>query len=276
MILSIAACGYNLLMGYTGMVSFGPAGQYALGAYVTGILLVRTSAPFLLAFISGPIFAALVSIVIGWFCVRRTEVYFSLLTLAFAQIIYTIIQKWYSLTGGDDGLVGIMVPSWCSGIHKYYIFTFLIWVISLFCLWKIVNSPFGKVLQGIRENPRRTEFISINVKEYQLRAFVISSFFLGLAGSLYSGFNGSIFPANIDVIKSTDIIVVCLLGGMHRFFGPVVGAFIYIFLNKLIANYTEYWAFVLGTIIIILVLQARGGVSGLLEKIYSPRIIGSK
>lgn len=267
MILAIAACGYNLLMGYAGMVSFGPAGQYALGAYVTGILLVKTSTPFLIAFIAGPIFAGLASVIIGWFCVRRTEVYFSLLTLAFAQIIYTIIQKWYSFTGGDDGLVGIVVPNWCAGIQKYYIFTMIIAFFGLLSLWKITNSPFGKILQGIRENSRRIEFISINVKRYQLFAFVISAFYLGVAGSLYACFNGSIFPANIDVVKSTDIIVVCLLGGMYKFWGPVFGSFIYLLLNKIIANYTEYWALTLGIIIIFLVIYMRGGIGEVIGKI---------
>ncbi len=269
LILSIAACGYNLMMGYGGMVSFGPAGQYALGAYTTGVLLVKTNIPFALAMTAGPVCAALLSIVIGWFCVRRTEVYFSLLTLAFAQIVYTVIQKWYGFTGGDDGLVGIRVPEILSGIDKYYFFTVLVALFCLFVMWKMINSPFGKMIQGIRENPRRAEFISLNVKRYQLGIFVTSAFFLGVAGSLYSGFNGSIFPANIDVAKSTDIIVVCLMGGMHHFLGPVLGSIAYILINKIIANYTQYWALVLGIIIIGLVLYAQGGIAGFISERYS-------
>jgi branched-chain amino acid transport system permease protein len=266
LILSIAACGYNLMMGYTGMVSFGPAGQYAIGAYTTGIIIVKTNLPFSVAILAGPVLAGFLSIIIGWFCVRRTEVYFSLLTLAFAQIVYTIIQKWYGFTGGDDGLVGISVPSLISHADSYYYFTLLVTCAALFVMWKIVNSPFGKIIQGIRENPRRAEFITLNVRRYQLSVFVISAFFLGLAGSLYSGFNRSIFPANIDVVKSTDIIVVCLLGGMHHFFGPVLGSTIYIFVNKIIANFTQYWALVLGTIIVLLVLYAKGGVAEYIDK----------
>ena len=265
-ILAIAACGYNLMMGYGGMVSFGPAGQYALGAYTTALLLAKANAPFAMAMIVGPLGAAGISILIGWFCVRRTEVYFSLLTLAFAQVIYTIIQKWYGFTGGDDGLVGIPVPQFLSTLQNYYYFTIFVTVVCLFVMWKIVSSPFGRMIQGIRENPRRAEFVSINVKRYQLAVFVISAFFLGVAGALYPGFNGSVFPSNIDVVKTTDIIVVCLLGGMHTFLGPVLGAVVYILINKIIANYTEYWALVLGIIIIMLVLYARGGIAGFISE----------
>jgi branched-chain amino acid transport system permease protein len=262
LILSVAACAYNLMMGYGGMVSFGPAGQYALGAYVTGILLVRAGAPFALAMLAGPFVAALLSIVIGWFSVRRTEVYFSLLTLAFAQIIYTIIQKWYGFTGGDDGLVGIPVPRCLTGIGSFYYFALAVTVGCFFAMWKIVNSPFGQAVQGIRENPRRAAFIGINVRRYQLILFVISSFFIGVSGSLYAVFNKSIFPANIDVLKSTDIIVVTLLGGMYNFLGPLLGSAVYLLLNKLIANYTHYWALFLGMIIVLLVLYARHGIAG--------------
>jgi branched-chain amino acid transport system permease protein len=269
LILAIAACGCNLIMGYGGMITFGAAGPYAVGAYTTALLLVRASAPFGFAMIAGPAAAALVWIVIGWFCVRRTHVYFSLLTLAFAQLIYTVIQKWYSFTGGDDGLVGIPIPNFLDSTEAYYYFTLFVTIVCLLLMWRVVHSPFGKIIQGIRENSRRAEFISINVRKYRLAAFIISSFFLGVAGSLYSGFNKSIFPSNIDVIKSTDIIIVCLLGGMHNFPGPVLGSMIYLFLNKVIIRYTEYWAIILGTIIVFLVLFARGGIAGLISENFS-------
>ena len=269
LILAIAACGNNLIMGYAGMVSFGPAGPYAVGAYTTGLLLVKAGTPFGLAIIAGSVMAGLASILIGWFCVRRTHVYFSLLNLAFAQLIYTIIQKWYSFTGGDDGLIGIPIPGFLASIENYYYFTLLVAVICLIIMWLIVNSPFGKIIQGIRENPRRAEFISVNVRRYQLGVFVISGFFLGVAGSLYSGFNGSIFPSNVDLIKTTDILVVCLLGGMHNFLGPVLGSGVYILLNKIIVNYTEYWAIILGMIIVLLVVFAKGGIAGFISGYFS-------
>jgi branched-chain amino acid transport system permease protein len=180
LILGVAASGLNLMMGYAGMVSFGPSGLYAVGAYTTALLLFYTGVPFGIALVAGPFMAGLVSVVVGWFCVRLTHVYFSLLTLAFSQIIHTIIFGWYGFTKGDDGIVDIRVPAFLDSIPSYYYFSLIIVCISLALLWMIVKSPFGKTLQALRENPGRTEFIGIHVRRYQLAAFVLSSFLLYL------------------------------------------------------------------------------------------------
>jgi len=266
LILAIATSSLNLLMGYTGLVSFGPAGLYAVGAYATALLIVRAGAPFGLAFIAGPIITAMVSVIVGWFCVRRTAIYFALLTLAFSQLIHTVIFKWYSFTGGADGIVGIPVPSFLFSINNYYYFTLACTVVCLLALWVIVNSPFGKALQVIRENPERAAFIGINVRRYQLIAFVIHGFFLGAAGSLFCGFSHSVFPTFAHWMKAIDMIIACLLGGMFNFFGPVVGSIAYTFLNKIIINFTEYWPLVLGTIVVLLVLFLRGGMAGFISE----------
>jgi branched-chain amino acid transport system permease protein len=200
--------------------------------------------------------------VVGWFCVRLTHVYFSLLTLAFSQIIHTIIFGWYAFTKGDDGIVDIRVPAFLDSIPAYYYFTLIIVCISLGVIWMIVKSPFGKTLQALRENPDRTEFIGIHVRRYQLAAFVMSSFFLGLAGALYCGFSQSVFPDFGDIMKSTEMLVVCLLGGLYHFLGPMVGAIVYMFLDKTISSYTEYWPLVLGAVIILLLIFLRGGIVG--------------
>lgn len=260
-ILALAACGLNLMLGYAGMVSFGPAGPYAVGAYTTALILVYTKMPFGIAFIAGPIVAALISAAIGWFCVRRTHVYFALLTLAFAQIIHTIIFGWYDFTKGDDGIVNIPVPSVLQPIMNYYYFSLLVTCLSVYVLWRIVKSPFGKALQALRENPNRTESIGINVRRYQLTAFIISGFFLGLAGSLFCGFNKNVFPDYAHWMKSTEMLVVCLLGGVYSFLGPIFGSVVYVLLDKVITGYTEYWPFVLGCVIIVLLLFLRGGIS---------------
>ena len=214
MILMLAACALNVILGYGGMVSFGPAGLYAVGGYTTALLLTKTGIPFAIAMIAGPIAAGVAGVIVGWFCVRRTAVYFSLLTLAFSQIIWTIIFEWYGFTGGDNGIVGVPVPDFLMPIRHYYYFSLVIITVFLIILWKIVNSPFGKTLQAIRENPGRTKFIGINVRRYQLIAFVISSVFLGAAGTLFCGFSHSVFPDYAHWIKSTDMLIVCLLGGI--------------------------------------------------------------
>jgi branched-chain amino acid transport system permease protein len=187
MILAVAACGLNLIMGYAGMVSFGPAGLYAMGAYTTALLMVRMDAPFGLAMIAGPVAAALAGVLIGWFCVRRTAVYFALLTLAFSQIIYTIVFEWYSFTGGDNGIVGVKTPGILSRIDHYYYFTLIASAVCIGLMWMICNSSFGKALQAIRENPERAEFIGIHVRRYQLQSQCLPCLCPLVQGSRYFG-----------------------------------------------------------------------------------------
>jgi branched-chain amino acid transport system permease protein len=265
LILALAASGLNLMLGYAGMVSFGPAGFYAVGAYATALILVYTKLPFALAFIAGPIVAALAAIPIGWFCVRLTHVYFALLTLAFAQIIHTIIFEWYDFTKGDNGIVDIPLPEILRSIPHYYYFSLIVVCLCIALLSMIIKSPFGKTLQAMRENPQRTESIGIPVRLYQLATFVLSGFFLGVAGSLFCGFNKNVFPNYAHWIKSTEMLVVCLLGGIYTFFGPIVGSIVYLFLDKVITGYTQFWPLVLGLIIIILLLFLRGGIAGFIS-----------
>lgn len=262
LILSLAGCGLNLMLGYAGMVSFGPAGLYAVGAYTTALFIIHTKVPFVLTLIAGPVMAAIVSLIVGWFCVRLTHVYFSLLTLAFSQIIHTIIFEWYGFTKGDDGIVNIPIPDLLNSIQSYYYFSLIVISIFMALLWMIVNSPFGKTLQALRENPERTEFIGINVRRYQLMAFVLSGIFLGIAGSLFCCFNKNVFPNYAHWMKSTEMLVVCLLGGVYHFWGPFVGSIIYILLDKIIPSYTEYWPLVLGLVVLALLLFLKGGVVG--------------
>jgi branched-chain amino acid transport system permease protein len=269
MIMAVAACGLNIIMGYTGMVSFGPAGLYAVGAYTTALLLVRADLPFGLAFVAGPVGAAVVGVVMGWFCVRRTFVYFALLTLAFSQIIYAILFQWYGFTGGDNGIVGIRIPAFLEPLRHYYYFTLIIMVLCLAAMWIICHSAFGRTLQTIRENADRAEFIGINVRRYQLAAFVLSSFFLGAAGSLYCGFNHNVFPNYAHWVKGGDMLVVCLMGGMYNFFGPVLGAVVYILIDKVISAYTEYWPLVLGVIVVLMVMFLRNGIAGFISERFS-------
>jgi branched-chain amino acid transport system permease protein len=264
LILALAATGLNLMLGYAGMISFGAAGLYAVGAYTTALILINTKLPFALAFVAGPIFTVVIAIVIGWFCVRLTNVYFALLTLAFAQIIYTILFGWYSVTHGDNGIVDIPIPDILKSVDYYYYFIFIIVAICIVAMWTIIKSPFGKTLQAIRENPQRAASIGVNVRLYQLSTFVMSGFFLGIAGSLFCCFNRNVFPNYAHWSKSTEMLVVCVIGGVSNFFGPVAGSVIYLFLDKIITSYTQHWPLVLGIIIILLVLFLPGGIMGFL------------
>jgi branched-chain amino acid transport system permease protein len=262
LIMALAGCALNLMLGYAGMVSFGPAGLYAVGAYTTAILLTRYGVHFAVALSAAPIAASLIGAIVGWFCVRRSAVYFALLTLAFAQIIWTIIFEWYDFTNGDNGIVSIPIPEALRSITHVYYFNLAIVLFCILLLWRIVHSPFGATLKAIRENPLRTEFIAVHVRRYQLAAFIISSFFLGISGSLFCVFAGSVFPDYAHWTKSTDLLVICLLGGIYNFAGPIVGSCVYILISKIISKNTIYWMFFLGIIITFLVLFMHNGMVG--------------
>lgn len=270
-ILALAASALNLMLGYTGMVSFGPAGLYAVGAYTTGVLMQKLGISIVPAMLAAPVVAGIVGFMVGWICVRRSAVYFALLTLAFSQIIWTIVFQWYSVTGGDDGLVSVPVPDFFFDITNCYYFMLATVTVCLLAIWKIVNSPFGLTLQAIRENANRVEFIGVNVKRYQLAAFVISSAFLGIAGSLTCVFSGSVFPDYAYWVKSADMLVICLLGGIYNFFGPLVGTVVYTVLTKIISEYTMHWHLVLGGIIVLIILAMRKGVVGTLANYWANR-----
>jgi branched-chain amino acid transport system permease protein len=271
-IMAIAATAANLMTGYSGMVSFGVAGFYGAGAYITALLITKIELPFGLAFVAGPVGAALLALPIGWFCVRRTAIYFSMLTLAFAQLMHTVAYTWYGFTGGDDGIVGIPVPACLDSIFSYYYFSLAILIISLVMMWSVVNSPFGKTIQALRENSDRTRFIGVDVRRYQHAVFIISSFFLAVAGSLYCGFNQNVFADYLFWIKTFDIVIVYLLGGIYTFIGPSIGAIIYIFINKILTKYTEYWPLTLGMIIVMITLFMPHGVTGFVSE-RAPRLL---
>lgn len=265
-IMAIAASAANLMTGYSGLVSFGIAGFYGAGAYITGLLITKLATPFGAALLAGPIGCAILALPIGWFCVRRTAVYFSMLSLAFSQLMYVVVYTWYGFTGGDDGIVGVSVPDFLSSVFSYYYFVLAILVITLVVMRIIIQSPFGKTVQALRENPDRSNFIGINVRSYQHAVFVLSSFFLGLAGSLYCGFNKNVFADYLFWVKTFEIIIVYLLGGIFNFMGPTIGAFIYIFANKIITRYTEYWPMALGMLIVLITLFMPNGVAGFISE----------
>lgn len=263
-IAGLFATAFNLLMGYGGMVSFGHAAYFALGAYASALLVKKAGLPMLLALPAAPVLAALGALVFGVFIVRLTATYFAMLSLAFGQIVFTVIFKWKSLTGGDDGILGLWPPEWLKSPAAYYYFTVTVVALALLALRAIVDSPFGSALKAVRENPRRARYIGIDVRRHQLMAFVISGFFSGLAGGLFAFYNGSVFPDFAFFTKSFEPLVVTLLGGMGSFFGPLVGAFGFKLLEWLISReWPVYWPLVLGSVVIAVVILLPRGFVGL-------------
>ena len=280
-ILALFATSLNLLLGYTGLVSFGHAAYFGVGAYVCAILMKGWGMPFTVAFLAAGVGAALFALVFGFFCVRLTKIYFAMLTLAFAQIVWAVCFKWNDVTGGEQGYPNVPYPdlSWMSSIvpgladfrapdrraAEYYFLTLFLAALCFAALRRIVDSPFGRILTTIRENPERAEFIGIAVRRYELAAFVLAGLFAGLAGALFGIYNRGVFPDFVYWSKSAEVLIMTILGGIGFFWGPAIGALVLTVLNLEIRSYTEYWPFILGVVLILLLFVFPGGISGALH-----------
>ncbi len=263
-IIGLFATAFNLLMGFGGMVSFGHAAYFALGAYTAALLVKRAGVPMLLALPAAPLVAAVGALLFGFFIVRLTQTYFAMLSLAFGQIVFTVIFKWKAFTGGDDGLLDVWPPLLLKSAVAYYYFALAVVALCVLVLHAIVESPFGYALRAIRENPRRARFIGINVRRHQLIAFVISGAFSGVAGALFAFYNGSVFPDFAYFTKSFEPLVVALLGGVQSFGGPLVGAFCFKILEWAISRqWPIYWPLFLGAVVIAVIVALPQGFVGL-------------
>jgi len=279
-ILCLLSYSVNLLLGYTGLLSFGQAGFYACGAYACGkVLLAGTS--LLPGIIIGVAVAAIVAIILGFFCVRHTAIYFAMITLAFGMMIFSLAEKWVEFTGGDDGLIGIPRASLnffylfsikMNTIPAYYYFAMVVTLIAIYFLYRILHSPLGLIFQGIRDSETRVSFVGISVRKSRLICFTIAGIYAGLGGALFAPLEQTITPSTSHWITSADPIIATLLGGMYSFSGPIVGSVIYFLLKDIIVRLTMNWMLILGTIIIILVLAFRGGVMGAFHAYLSPRL----
>jgi len=265
LIFAIFALSLNLMLGYTGLVSFGHAAYFGIGVYTCALLIKKTGLDFLITLPVAGVFGATGAFVIGLFCVRLTKIYFAMLTLAFSQIVWVIVFKWNTLTGGDNGIIGINFPSYLDSKVKFFYFVLIVFILVVIVLRRIVNSPFGRILIAIRENPDRTEFIGINVKLFRLLAFVISGFFAAIAGGMFCMFNNSAFPDYLHWPVSAEVLIMTLLGGKYNFFGPVIGAASLLYLRMLSTSYTEYWSLILGIILCLLLFFFPNGIAGFVQ-----------
>lgn len=277
MVLTLFATSFNLLFGYTGLLSFGHAAYLGVSAYVLGILLsgrldvvpevFTTIVPAAVL----AVFAATVAAVIfGILCVQRGEIYFAMLTLAFNMMLYQIAFQWDDITGGANGITVSPPPLEVAGFTvnfldtvTFYYLTFAVLVVALAVLWQIVNSPYGALLIAIRENPERSEMIGVPVKRYQLSSFILSGTFAGVAGVLFSIRNFIVTPDTLHWSMSAEPVLITLLGGPSSFLGPAIGAFMFVFLEEWLTTITEFWQIGLGLVLIPIVLFVPGGLVGL-------------
>ena len=265
LILGLFAVSFNLIFGYMGQLSFGHAAYYGIGAYTTGLLMVKAKWPLLLCLPVSMLTAGAAALILGFFCVRLRGIYFAILTMAFGQLVFFIIFQWYSFTGGDNGLQGIRPPPWLFSTNPYYYFTLAVVTLAMLVLRIITESPFGYTMRAIRDNTERTEFIGINVQKYMVINLVIAGMFAGLAGALWGPFNRSLAPDLTGWQHSGIPVFMAVLGGPHHFLGPMVGSVIYTFLNAFVTGFTEYWPLVSGLVIIWVVLLMPGGLFGVLQ-----------
>ena len=267
LVFALFAVSLHFLLGAGGMVSFGHAAYFGLGAYGAALLVLRAGLPMELALILGPLAAAAGAALFGWFCVRLSGIYLAMLTLAFAQIVWSIAFQWDGVTGGSNGLVGLWPASWLGSRGAYYGATLMLCALGIAALWRIVASPFGHALRSTRDSPLRAEAIGINVRAQQWTAFIVAGSFAGLAGSLYAFSKGSISPETLSVPRSVDGLVMVLLGGVQSLAGPVWGAALFTWLEDSVSREVAYWRAAIGAVILLLVLAFPQGIAGLFKRL---------
>jgi branched-chain amino acid transport system permease protein len=278
LIFGIAALGFNLLLGYTGLLSFGHSAFFGTGAYAAAFLVKYWGIRSMEAFVVAGVLASLVvAAIIGAVCVRYTRIFFGILALALSQVLWSLAFKLFWVTGGSDGL-RVPTPKLLGGIiadtlgastdktaflaQRYYYYVLAVFLVSTAVMWVIVHSPFGKALQAIRDNEVRAEFVGVQVRRYRYVAFLVSGAFTGLAGALWVPLNGLTTPDVLYWPFSGRIVFMAVLGGFRTFWGPVVGAFAYNYLEVWAVGTTVYWQLVMGVILVGLVLAMPTGLVG--------------
>jgi branched-chain amino acid transport system permease protein len=276
LIYAIAALGFNLLLGYTGLLSFGHCAYFGVGAYAVAFMVKYFKWSSMELFVLGGVLAsAFVSLIFGFLCVRYTRIFFGILTMALSQVLWSLAFKFFWFTGGSDGL-RVPTPTLLGGIwaqgpgsdkfdflsHRYYFYVLALFVAAVVVMWLIVHSPFGKALQAIRDNETRAEFVGVQVRRYRLVAFLVSGIYTGLAGALWVPLNGLTTPDILHWTFSGKIVFFTVLGGFQTFAGPIIGAIAFNYLEVYAVGHTVYWQLVLGVVLVALVLVLPAGIVG--------------
>jgi branched-chain amino acid transport system permease protein len=273
---AVALLGLNLLFGYTGLLSFGHALFIGLGAYTTAFLTGELHLRYMeIAMVASAAVAVVVAAPVGALCVRYVRIYFGMLTLAFGMLFYSFLLKFYHLTGGDEGM-RVLRPFLCgidlAGMPKiqfltgpYYYYCAAVLAMATFVMWRLVTSPFGLCLQSIRENPVKAESLGISPTRYRWYAFLISAAYAAVGGALLGPTIGQVDPGLAYWTHSGHLVFMTLLGGFAHFFGPLVGAFVFIYLQDVVMSWVPYWRLIFGALLAVLVIFAPGGLMGLIS-----------
>ncbi len=263
-IFAIFGLGCNLLLGYTGLLSFGQSTFFGAAAYVAGWMLKHWGVNVFVALAAGTGVGAVAALAVGYLCVQRSGIYFIMLTFALNQLFYFVAYQWTSVTGGEDGMPGIPRPA-LAGIDfgnpvAYYVFVSMLFLASLAIMKRVVESPFGKILQAIRENETRAEAVGYDVARFKLLAFVVAGAFSGLAGVLYAMLFGIVPLEAIGFVFSGNVVFATLIGGSGSLYGPIIGSVVFIWLSESVSTVWARWPLLLGVAFVIVVLFFRGGV----------------
>jgi branched-chain amino acid transport system permease protein len=263
-IFAIFGLGLNLLLGYTGLLSFGQSTFFGSAAYVAGWLLKHYGINVFFALGIGVGIGALSALLVGYLCVQRSGLYFIMLTFALNQLFYFIAYQWTTVTGGEDGMQGVPRPEFLGLDFKnpivYYAFVSVLFLVSLWIMRRVVESPLGRILQAIRENEVRAEAVGYSVPRFKLLAFVIGGAFSGLAGVLYAMLFGIVPLEAISFVFSGNVVFATLIGGSGSLYGPIIGSFVFIWLSESMSVVWARWPLLLGIAFVIVVLFLRGGV----------------
>jgi ABC-type branched-subunit amino acid transport system ATPase component/ABC-type branched-subunit amino acid transport system permease subunit len=263
----LLALSYNLLLGSTGMVSFGHAGFYGIGAFTVALITTKMHGDALLGLALAPLIGAAFGLAAGAFCLRAVHLYFSLLTLAVSQLLYVAAFEADTITGGDNGIHGIPIPDFLNDPTRVYYFVLAIVAIGAAVLFVITRSPFGSALNAIRENRQRAAFIGLRVRAYELAAFTIASSLAAVAGALYAIYDQQAFPGLMYWTESGTPVLMALIGGSGVFFGPALGAIFYTFLSAKVQSSTIYWDLIIGAVLLFVVLALPGGLASVPDRI---------
>jgi len=264
------AASLHFILGLGGLVSFGHAAFFGGGAYVAALLVSYVNAPMELAFVLAPFGAGLLAVIIGWLCLRLSGVYFAMLTLALAQLVWSLVFQWDEFTGGDDGLVDIWPADWLSDTTVYFYFTMVVGIGGILFLRHLAHSPFGYALRASRDSTRQAEATGIHTKRVQWFAFSIAGALAGLSGALFVFSKGSVFPVELEIAKSFDGLIVVFLGGVKTLSGGIVGAAALTLVQDFITRF-EYWRLALGLLIIAVVIIAPNGIVGSFRILFEQR-----
>jgi branched-chain amino acid transport system permease protein len=270
LIAALFAASLRLVTGVGGIVSFGHAAYFGIGAYASALAATH-GVPFIAAIVVAPVAAALAALAFGALCVRLSGIYLAMLTLAFAQIVWSIALQWDAVTGGSNGITGVWPPDWLAARTRYYLLVLAIAAVALTALALVTFTPFGYALRGSRDSQLRAEASGIDVRARRIKAFAIAGGFAGLAGSLFAYSKGGTSPEALAIPRSVDVLVMMLLGGQNVLFGPLIGAAAFTWLQDVLARATDYWRAAVGVVILFIVSVFPYGIGGAFAGVFRSR-----